>query len=672
MIYYSVSTFINAIASTLVLIVVFMENPRSQVNRAFSYFAFSVAFWSYFYFLWQISKNADEALFWCKMLMAGAIFIPSTFLHFSVSLVGQFKRYFKIVIFWYFISTFFLALDFTPFFVKDIKPQLCFQFWPTAGIAYAPFLIMFAVLTLYAHIILYKSFKDFSESKRNQIKYVFLGTAIGFIGGATNYPLWYGIPIPPLGNALVAVYVVLVACAIVKYRLMDIEVVIAKSFILACVYVPAALVPLAIKLWGKNFLYPILGPHWQAVPIIAFVVLFILAPFSFLYYQQRYDQVRMKRLRAQLSKLKEIISSSIDIDYEQLLKNIPAFLVQMYREHFNTDVEYAALYFYNEKTDNYKLFSLKTRKSNKGLPAIISKKDPIPEWLSSYLESFKSEDLEYYQSKQTDKDLINAISNVRNSLKALKAEVCVSCIYKERLLAFLLMGKKQKGSYAQEELDTFSLLAHDVASAVRSGELREDLEQSYIDAIHAIITALEERDPYTKGHSERVVKYSTLIAEELKDTFPFTRILNLTDKVKRAALLHDVGKIGVPDSILLKPGKLTDEEYTKLKQHPTTSLHIIQSIKNLSEDIREGIESHHERYDGKGYGKGSQGHRVPPIARIIAVADTFDAMTSDRPYRKALPEKSAVEEINKVIMTQFDPRVVDAFNKAYTKGNFRK
>ncbi|PIR65571.1 MAG: HD-GYP domain-containing protein, partial [Candidatus Omnitrophica bacterium CG10_big_fil_rev_8_21_14_0_10_43_8] len=266
---------------------------------------------------------------------------------------------------------------------------------------------------------------------------------------------------------------------------------------------------------------------------------------------------------------------------------------------------------------------------------------------------------------------IQAIENLKNNMKQFKADVCVSCFYKNRLLAFLLMGKKQKGSYAQEELDTFSLLAHDIATAVRSGELRDELEQSYIDAIHSIITALEERDIYTKGHSERVVKYSVQIAVELKDAFPFTRIVNFIDKVRRAALLHDVGKIGVPDAILLKPGKLTGEEYEKLKKHPATSLHIVQSIKNLSEDILDGIESHHKRYDGKGYGKGAEGHRVPPLARIIAVADTFDAMTSDRPYRKALSEKAAIDEINRVSGAQFDPKVVEAFNQSRAKNRLK-
>jgi hypothetical protein len=124
--------------------------------------------------LWQISNDAQSALFWCRALMAGAIFIPSTFLHFSLTLIGQRKKYLKAIIFWYIASIFFFLLDFTPLFVKDVKPRLSFSYWPTAGVTYIPFLAMFIGLTIYAHILMYKSYKRLSGFQRNQIKYVAL------------------------------------------------------------------------------------------------------------------------------------------------------------------------------------------------------------------------------------------------------------------------------------------------------------------------------------------------------------------------------------------------------------------------------------------------------------------------------------------------------------------
>lgn len=242
MIFYPISALINAITSTIVCIIALIRNPRSRLNRSFCYFAASVAFWSYFYFLWQISRDPTAALLWCRILMAGAIFIPSTFLHFSVTLIKQREKYLKAIKSCYIISTLFLILDFTPFFIKDVRPRLFFPYWPTAGISYLPFLLVFFGLTLYAHILMFKQYQKLNGFERNQIKYVFIGTAIGFLGGSTNYPLWFDVPVLPVGNVLVAVYVFLVAFAIIKYRLMDID--LAWRYGLSyCIY---ALVSIAI------------------------------------------------------------------------------------------------------------------------------------------------------------------------------------------------------------------------------------------------------------------------------------------------------------------------------------------------------------------------------------------------------------------------------------------
>jgi len=679
--------------SLFLAFLVYYKSPHNNVNKRYTIFGLSVAFWSVAYLFWHFSKNDSEGLFFVKFLLIGAMFVPSTFMHFVLEFLGlsKTKKYISYLYLAYFLSFLFIFIiysKYSGYVVTGVSQKLDFKYWPTAGSLFNPFFLYFAITLLYSDALLYLNMLKADEGsiRRNQMKYILFGTFIGSIGGLTNYFLYYNIMMPPLGNILVSAYVIGIAYAIIKHQLLDIKVVIAKSFILFSVYSFVLLVVAWLWYPMQPFLQAMLGTKWFLVPLFTFAGLSMIAPFAYLHYQQKYDQRRLRRQRAQLANLKQITATSIDIDHEQLLKNIPPFLMQMYRDDFQTDIDCISVYYYEKNQDSYRLVSYKAKKSDVSLETTILKTDPIPSWFTekaphfakqnlldaSYLEAFKYEDLDYYQSKQTDKDLIQAIAGLKDNMKNLKADVCVACFYKENLLAFLLMGKKQRGSYTQEELDTFSLLAHDVASNIRSGELRDELEQSYIDAIHAIITALEERDPYTKGHSERVVKYSALMAEELKDTFPFTRIFNLTDKVRRAALLHDVGKIGVPDSILLKPGKLTDEEYARLKEHPKTSLHIVQSIKNISEEIRDGIEGHHEKYDGTGYGKGAKGHHVPPIARIIAVADTFDAMTSDRPYRKAKTEKIAAEEINRVSSTQFDPKVVDAFNKAYKKDKLRK
>jgi HD-GYP domain-containing protein (c-di-GMP phosphodiesterase class II) len=196
-----------------------------------------------------------------------------------------------------------------------------------------------------------------------------------------------------------------------------------------------------------------------------------------------------------------------------------------------------------------------------------------------------------------------------------------------------------------------------------TADLYEKLERLFKSIIDSLVASLDARDEYTKGHSERVRLYSTEIARELG----FGK--NELSRLQLSAILHDIGKIGVPDSILNKPGNLLPEEYEIIKRHPVIGYEILKYVEDF-EDVREGVKYHHERFDGSGYPEGLKGNEIPTFARIIAIADAFDAMTSNRPYRKALPFEVALNEISKGKGTQFDPEIVDAFLKVSYKFYF--
>jgi putative two-component system response regulator len=185
-------------------------------------------------------------------------------------------------------------------------------------------------------------------------------------------------------------------------------------------------------------------------------------------------------------------------------------------------------------------------------------------------------------------------------------------------------------------------------------EQTDELNLIYVGAFDMAITSLEARDPYTRGHSRRVTHYSLKIAEELGVTGP-----ELED-LRRAAVFHDLGKIGVRDAVLNKPGKLTDEEWVEIVHHPQTSVHILKNIPRFVPSL-PAILHHHERFDGRGYPARLSGDKIPFASRIMAIADTFDAMTSTRPYRDALPVSDAIAEIRRCSGTQFDPDIVPAF-----------
>lgn len=197
--------------------------------------------------------------------------------------------------------------------------------------------------------------------------------------------------------------------------------------------------------------------------------------------------------------------------------------------------------------------------------------------------------------------------------------------------------------------------------ARHSFQLYMDMRNMYLRSIKSMASIIDAKDHYTAGHSERVTKYVLLICHEmgLSDEY--------VENLKDIALLHDIGKIGIPEHILNKPGRLDAEEFAKMKAHPSVGFDIIKNVSFLKNP--EFCKYHHERLDGQGYPDGLKGEEIPLGARIIAVADSFDAMTTDRPYRVGMGTEAALLELERCQGTQFDPLIVKAFIKAYNKVN---
>jgi response regulator RpfG family c-di-GMP phosphodiesterase len=215
--------------------------------------------------------------------------------------------------------------------------------------------------------------------------------------------------------------------------------------------------------------------------------------------------------------------------------------------------------------------------------------------------------------------------------------------------------------FTSGQLSGLALHGSKAAIAVENSNLYEDLKRTYLATVEALANAVEARDSYTRGHTQRVYLLSCTIAEELG--WSQEQIGDLTI----GALLHDIGKIGVPDFILNKPGPLTPEEAEIMKKHPANGAKMVESISFLTPALPY-ILYHHERHDGKGYPFGLAGDDIPLPGRLLAVVDTIDAMTSDRPYRKGRPLAVAMKEIADYSGTQFNPAVVEACLSAYQKG----
>lgn len=246
-------------------------------------------------------------------------------------------------------------------------------------------------------------------------------------------------------------------------------------------------------------------------------------------------------------------------------------------------------------------------------------------------------------------------------LEELASVLAVPLNLKDRIIGVLQVYTGERHRFTPHEVNLFTSLASQAAIAIENARLFHSLEEIYIGVITALASAIDARDPYTHGHSARVTEFAVKIAENMG--LPEEE----KDIIRYASLLHDIGKIGIKERILKKPDKLTEEERREMETHPLIAARILQNVA-LLEPVMNLVMHHHERYDGKGYPSGLAGEDIPLGARIIAVADAFESMISDRPYRKALPLEEAVAELIRGRGTQFDPRVVDVFLEMLEKG----
>jgi len=364
---------------------------------------------------------------------------------------------------------------------------------------------------------------------------------------------------------------------------------------------------------------------------------------------------------------------------ERLIKMI----VRMISEQIG--VTHAAVLLYVEDRNYYKLIESKGTKGKK-IPIGFARLNPDSALIRVFTEKknriINGDGVLIYQElqKKKIKGLDKFLSDIKKQMEILGAEVCIPSYFKGQLLGILILGARGAGEvFSRKEIGLLVTLANDAAMAISNAQLIESLQQKvqeverlyirehsmFIHTSIALAAAIDAKDPYTHGHTARVTKYALEIFRQIREKKCNEEALHI------AALLHDIGKIGIPDAVLNKKDQLNNKEHSKMQEHAAigaTILSPIKEIESVMKGVIEGVKHHHEKFDGSGYPGKLKRWDIPFIARIIAVADTFDAMTSDRPYRKGKSFDEAVKEILKHSGKQFDPEVVKAFLAAYEKG----
>jgi putative nucleotidyltransferase with HDIG domain len=251
----------------------------------------------------------------------------------------------------------------------------------------------------------------------------------------------------------------------------------------------------------------------------------------------------------------------------------------------------------------------------------------------------------------------------RTTLEILRAELYIPLIAKEELVGVLTVGpKRSKESFTRDDQRTLTTLANQTAVAIDNARLYEELENTFEQTVVALANAIDVRDTYTSDHSQQIANWAAETARVL-GCLPHE-----IESIYWGGLLHDIGKIGIPDSILRKPTTLTKSEWDIIIQHPKLGAEMISPIKKLSH-IAPIIEYSHERYNGSGYPYGVAQDEIPLGARIVSVVDSFSAMMDERPYKRPMKFIDAVEEIRRNSGTLYDPKVVSAFFKILDQPN---
>lgn len=402
-------------------------------------------------------------------------------------------------------------------------------------------------------------------------------------------------------------------------------------------------------------------------------------------------------------------------DYQEALKNAAKSMVRVKNPHrllkmiarfvaSEVHLSHASILIHDHFKDRYIFID---SKGSRRIPINLIKLDasnPLIRWFSKKESKLKmSKDLltssqlgEWLHNgfiSPEDTSLRNRLVQLRDVMETLKASVCVPGYYKHELLGVFILGAKIGGDpFSAEELSFFQTLANDAAMALKTAAYQEDLyaknielegrkkeleeklseiemlrkneQETYYQIVTSLACEVYAKDPYTSGHLEGVERLGLMTATEMGYDLSGRR----RDILLASLHLHDVGKIGIPDHILKKPARLTDDEWKIMRLHPEKGAKILAPLTSFK-DVARIVLHHHENYDGTGYPHGVKGEEIPVESRIISVVDAFHAIVSTRCYSKGRPVEIAFKELERCGGTQFDPKVVSAFIRGYCKAH---
>jgi len=644
LIHWSIYTIIPLVSIVLYAVlfgIVITSKPFTYQRRWFSVYLIAMFGWSISAFL--VLSGIGNILFWFRMMTSWVIISLLGIFGFVQTVFSK-RREWTIYVILYSI-TIALLTTFTDQVVGSaalIGNILEYSFHPLMILFVGPGYF----LMLYSLVLLVRGTRQTDNLRqRERFHYLSLALIIITLGTALNFTPLGQYPIDIASNGLAAI---LIAYAILRYQLLEIRVVVRIGlFYSIATAIAGVLYFVIISQVLRLFESYTKTPIFIISALIALLTAIIFAPIytklqtwiDRVFYRERYNGALMlQRLSGTTATLLDL-EKITDIIIDELSNTI--------------HIEQIAFFIRRHNNEQYELFN--QQGSILPLRMRLHADNPVVKWLSTHREILTKHDFE------TLPIFRSLWGKEREVLEAFKASLYIPLIAKDSLVGILAIGESRSGRpYSKDEQAMLTTLANQTAVAIENARLYEELEDTFMQTVISLANAIDIRDTYTRNHSQEIAKLAADTARELGLSE------DEVDSVYWGGLLHDIGKIGIPDSILLKPGPLTDEERKKMQYHTIAGAQIISPIQKLSH-VAPFVRSSHERYDGKGYPDGLKGEEIPLGARIIAVVDAYSAITDDRVYRKARSHEEAVKELERCSGTQFDTKVLQAFLRVIEK-----
>ncbi len=515
--FYALSALINFITSAVLGVLVIIKN-RSAKNVAFFLFCAAVAFWSFFYLVWQLATDAESALLWSRVLMAGAIFIPAAYLHFVYALIGLLQKRRMDIILTYGVFGLFLLADFTPKFVSHVEPQAGFPYWPIAGPLYSLFLVIWFFYVIYSTILLFEKYRRTSGLLRLQIKYVIFGMLVGFIGGSTNYFLWYRVPVLPIANIFVSIYVGSMAYAIARYRLMDIRM-MARG---AIIYFGLAVFSYGVFYSLIWFYETVFGGVFTKQALIfgvllapLFVAIFYLFDKIIRQFANRYLFTSLYDYQETITHLTNELTNYID------LNKIVTLIVDTIMQKMQLDRAGILLLDTKQKQAKYRVAKVIGFNKSNGFSLVQDS------FLIQYLLKTKKpliiDELQAHLAENKFSEDRAAFLKLSEHLESIEAEICLPLITGGKLIGIIILGNKNsRDPYTNEDLNLLDTLSKQASIAIDNAEQHKQVQ----DFKKNLEIKVEEQTRDLLETNQELIKKNELTKKLLEIKSDFLRVVN--------------------------------------------------------------------------------------------------------------------------------------------------